>query len=75
MYYKIAYYENSDRIECYSVSTMNGYTKNKLYQGSTVFMYTSDVEAGVERFKKQYLKSLDNKRDSFNNARIKIKTE
>jgi hypothetical protein len=34
-------------------------------------MYVSEAEAGLERFKKQYLKSLDAKREAFNNARIK----
>ncbi len=44
----------------YETDSMQGYTKNKLYSNRFMYVDTSTLEAGKEKFKKELLKYHNN---------------
>lgn len=62
-YIKINFYETSDTVSFTETDSLNGYRKNKLLRNLVIFFMYIDsdkLEAGKEKFKKDYFKHLDN---------------
>lgn len=49
-----------EKFSSYETDSMNGYTKNRLYSNTFMYVDTDKLEAGKEKFKKELLKHYNN---------------
>lgn len=69
-YTKIVFNENYNEVDWYTVSSLSGYKKNKLYKSNSWIMFidSDKLEAGKEKFKKDYFKHLDDLKQKVENT-------